>query len=291
MKIRILAHLVGVLAGLAGGCNVPNSEPTTGSESHFLKACDDSCESGLSCLCGTCTQSCASSTECQRLNPAAVCVASQSDAGSTCEQSQTMSHCDVACRTSSDCGALGTDFFCSRGYCRLDPLSRPGEPLPGYGLLCNQSIVTCATTGSPPTLIGTYTGQATVVLSSNALWAVGAANSFTAAIADQTTGTDAALTGTITLPSFTIDIQNAAIRGAGSAFTVYDSNYVDQNGCNLEVRSVLSGILDTAANPATVTGGLALRFTGNYSGSACTPAQIDNYPATGANFTVAATAP
>jgi len=123
------------------------------------------------------------------------------------------------------------------------------------------------------------------VLSSNALWAVSDANSFTASIADQTNG----LTGTVTLPSFTINFQNAAIRGAGSAFTLYDSTYVDQDGCNLEVRSVLSGILDANVSPPTVTGGLALRFTGNYSGSACTPTQIDTYPATGANFTVTAT--
>src|ERR1039458_7844062 len=123
MKLPILTHFVAVLAVLAVGCSVPNSEPTTGSESHFLTSCDGSCESGLSCLCGTCTQSCAASTECQRLNPVAACVASQSDAGSTCEQTQTISHCDVACQTSSDCSSFGTDFFCSRGYCRLDPLS------------------------------------------------------------------------------------------------------------------------------------------------------------------------
>jgi len=156
--------------------------------------------------------------------------------------------------------------------------------LPGYGALCNQSTVTCATDVSPPSLVNNYTGQATVVLSSNALWGVSDVNAFTAVIADQTNG----LTGTVTLPSFTINIQNAAIRGAGSAFTVYDSTFVEQNGCNLEVRSVLSGILDISASPATVTGGLALRFTGNYSGN-CTPTQIDTYPATGANFTVAAT--
>ncbi len=287
MKSRVLTYLMGVLISLTSGCTTPNTEPTAGSESHFLTACDDTCLSGLACLCGTCTQSCATSTECERLNPAAVCVAPlQSDAGPTCEQTQTTPHCDVPCVGPSDCSAFGTDFFCSRGYCRLDPLSRPNEPLPGYGLLCNQSTVSCATTESPPTLGSPFAGQATVVLSSNALWAVGGVNAFTAVISDQTSNL---LTATVTLPSFTINIQGAAIRGAGSAFTVYDSSLVDQDGCNLEVRSVLSGILDAAANPPTVTGGLALRFTGNYAGSACTSTQIDTYPATGANFTVAAT--
>jgi hypothetical protein len=289
MKSPFSLILVSALAGLAAGwgCSVPNSEPTAGSETHFLTACIDTCSSGLSCRCGTCTSSCAAPSECQKLNSAAICVAAtDNDAGSTCEQTQTTAHCDVACIDSNDCASFGTDFFCSRGYCRSDPLSRPGEPFPGYGSLCSQSTITCATTQSPPSLAGTYTGQATVVLSSNAMWAVRDVNSFAAAMTDQT---DGLLSGNVTIPSFAIDIQSAIIRGQSSAFTLYDSTYVDQSGCKLEIRSVLSGLLDTTANPATITGGLALRFTGNYSGSACTSTQIDTYPATGANFTIAAT--
>jgi hypothetical protein len=287
MNSPFISFLLAALTGIASGCSVPNSEPTAGSETHFLTACDDTCGSALSCLCGTCTTSCAVSNECLKLNAAAVCVsASDGDAGTTCEQSQTTAHCDVPCSSSSDCALFGTDFYCSRGYCRIDALSRPNEPFPGYGLLCEQSTVTCATTESPPSLVGTYTGQATVVLSSNSLWAVRNVVDFTAVVTGQANGS---LSGTITLPSFTINLQGASVRGETPAFSLYDSTYVDQNGCNLETRAVVSGVLDTSTNPATITGGLALRFTGNYSGTACTTEQINSYPTTGANFQLTAT--
>ena len=273
---------------LTAACSTPNSEPTAGSESHFLTACVDTCGSGLACLCGTCTRSCSVTSECTTLDPAATCVAgADADAGSTCGESQSTSHCDVACTTSDECATFGSNFFCSRGYCRTDPLSRPNEPFPGYGLLCQQSTVSCATGNAPPQLPGTYGGQATVVLSSNALWAVDDVISFTADITDQTGLT---LSGVVTLPSFTINVTSAEIRGQTPAFSAYDSTFVDQNGCSLEVRSVLSGVLDTSASPVTITGGLALRFTGNYSGAACTTNQIENYPTTGANFRVSASA-
>jgi hypothetical protein len=285
--LSLILHLALVGVAASWGCNAPSSEPTAGSETHFLTACDDSCGSGLSCLCGTCTSSCGASSECAKLNPAAICVAaSVSDAGSTCEQTQTVAHCDVACIDSSECASFGADFFCSRGYCRSDPLSRSGEPFPGYGSLCGQSIVSCAVTESPPSIVGTYTGEATVVLSSNALWAVRDVSTFSAALTDQTNGL---LAGSVAIPSLAIIFQNAIIRGQSPAFSMYDSTYVDLDGCNLETRSVLSGAFDATANPATITGGLALRFTGNYSGNSCSAEQIDTYPATGANFTIAAT--
>lgn len=287
MNLRFVSILLAALASGASGCSVPNSEPTAGSESHFLTACTDTCSSGFSCLCGTCTTGCVASSDCEKLNPAATCVsASESDAGATCEQAQVAAYCDVSCLGSSDCASLGSGFFCDRGYCRLDPLSRPGEPLPGYGVFCQQSGVTCATDENAPSLLGTYTGQATVILSSNALWAVRDVNTFTAVITDQA---NSALSGTVTLPSFNINVQSAAVRGDASAFSVYNSTYVDQNGCELETRAVVYGVLDTSANPASITGGLVLRFTGNYSGAACTTDQIDTYPTTGANFQVAAT--
>lgn len=279
--------LLAALSVLAGGCSVPNSEPTAGSETHFLTACDDTCDSNLSCRCGACTTGCASTSECVKLNAAAVCVAaSDGDAGPACEQTQTAAHCDVPCTTSNDCSTFGSDYFCSRGYCRWDPLSQPNESFQGYGLLREQSTVTCATAVSPPNLVGSYSGQTTVLLSSNALWAVRDVSAFTAVITDQTNGT---LSGTVTLPEFTVNIQGGIIRGQAPAFSLYVSTTVDQNGCNLETRVVLSGTLDTTTSPATITGGLALRFTGNYSGAACTPAQIDTYPDTGANFQLTAT--
>jgi hypothetical protein len=276
-----------ILCAACLACSTPPSEPTAGSESHFLTSCTDRCGSGLSCLCGTCTTSCSAASECVGLNPAATCVAPpEADAGSTCAASQTLSHCDVPCASTEDCAAFGSSFFCSRGFCRPDPLSRPGEPFAGYGVLCAQSVVTCATAETPAQLTASYTGQAVVVLSSNALWAVDDTSTFSANITSQS---NLKVSGTVTIPSFSIDVSNAEIRGQAPAFTLYAPAFVDLSGCNLEIRSVLSGTLDSSATPASITGALALRFTGNYSGAACTTDQIENYPATGANFTVTAT--
>ena len=276
-----------ILCGWTAACTTPNTEPTAGSESHFLSACDDACGSSFSCRCGACTTSCALDSECRKFNATAVCVAaSSSDAGPSCEAAQTAAHCDVPCAVSADCASVGSGYFCSRNYCRVDPLAMPSEPEAGFGLLCQQSTVTCATATNPPNLVGNYSGQTTVLLSSNALWAVRDVSTFSAQITDQTNGT---VTGTVTLPSVVANIQSSTIRGEAPLFAMYVSTFVDQNGCNLETRNVLSGTLDTSANPAMISGGVALRFTGNYSGAGCTADQTDNYPDTGANFQVTAT--
>lgn len=287
MKCIIHAVMLSMSAALAVACSLPNSEPTAGSESHFLTACDDTCGSGLSCRCGACTSGCVTSSDCLKFHPDAECVAAPDvDAGPSCEQGQTSAHCDVPCVNALDCGAFGSNYFCSRGYCRQDPLSQSNEPLPGYGVLCSQSVASCSLVPSAPSLVGNYTGDATVVLSSNALWAVNNVHSFTASVTAQSGGT---LSGTASLPSFVIDLTDGIVRGQGSTFSIYHSTFVNQDGCDLEVRAVLSGTLDANASPITITGGLAMRFTGNYSGAACTPEQIDVYPATGANFSITAT--
>jgi hypothetical protein len=273
--------------GFAAGCNPPNSEPTAGSESHFLTACVDTCAYGLSCRCGACTTGCTQTSDCAKFSPAAVCAqAAPADAGSSCEQAQTAPHCDAPCSSAGDCDALGSGYFCSRGYCRPDPLAQLGEPAPGFGLLCQQSTVTCETAPNAPSLIGTYAGQATVKLSSNALWEVDGTDTYSATVATQSSGE---FSGTVNAPSVTLGVSNAIIRGNASKFTMYVSSFVDRNGCNLESRVVVSGTLDSNASPSSIVGGLALRFTGNYSGAACTQEQIDVYPDTGANFLFSAT--
>ena len=269
-------------AGLCSGCSTSDNQTTAGSESHFLSICDDSCPSGLSCQCGTCTTVCSQANECTRLHPAAVCVAAPSGTvGASCQKAQPSPHCDVPCSASSDCASFGAAFFCDRGYCRTDPLSQPNEPLPGFGLLCEQSTVVCETAKSPPQIVGSYAGQATVVLTSNALWDASEVDTFTATISDQRNDS---IVAELVLPSLTLDVPSAVIRGQGAQFTIYTSTFVDQDECNLEARTVLSGTLDSSTSPATIQGGLVLRFTGNYSGEACTAKQIDSYPDTGANF-------
>jgi hypothetical protein len=286
MRLLLFGVRLSLLLSLAFGCS-PKAEPTVGSESHFLSDCDGSCASGLSCLCGVCTSSCVAPSDCVAFDGAATCVSlADRGTGTTCAQADATAFCDVPCSSSTACTGLDPRYSCNRGYCRSDPLSRPNEPFAGYGVLCQQKSVSCATTTTPPGIVGSYTGQATVVLSSNALWGVSDLVDFGATITDQSNGL---VNGTISIPSFDVGIQDALIRGQAPALTLYDSTVVDQNGCNLEVRVVVSATLGQNQSPAVLTGTLALRFTGNFTGTACTTEQVDEYPTTGANFELTAT--
>jgi hypothetical protein len=144
----------------------------------------------------------------------------------------------------------------------------------------------CETAPNAPSLVGSYSGQATVKLSSNALWRVDGADAFTANIMTQGGGV---FSGTLGVPSLALDVSTASIRGDASQFATYVGSFVNENGCSLEIRAVVSGTLDSSASPTGITGGLALLFTGNYSGAACTQEHIDVYPGTGANFLYSAT--
>lgn len=66
---------MGLLAGLSA-CNRQPLTPKTGSETHWLQACDDSAECGEenACVCGICTTPCRAGT-CDAAGPDAVCLA------------------------------------------------------------------------------------------------------------------------------------------------------------------------------------------------------------------------
>ncbi len=274
----ILCLLAAVL-GLS--CAPPASEPQSGSESHFLETCDEPCATGLSCVCGVCTVACDSGTSCTGVAAAASCVASADrSAASVCE-SASGGFCDVPCTASSDCSTLGPSFFCLGGFCRVDPQYRPGEPVPGFGGLCAQPGPTCSAASNPPNLVGDYTGQGTVVLSSNAIWAVGDSDTVSVQITQQS---NEGLAGTIDLQALSLTVSGAIVRGDGGAFSMYATGSTDVSGCSAETRLLISGTLDDSVSPATVTGALALRFTGNFADQGCTAEQLATYPATGANF-------
>ncbi len=112
------------LAVLAAGCRGEQSEPQTGSESHFLVSCSMSCDSGFECLCGVCTERCSSNDSCQAILSSAECVAVDSrPPESACPAEQGVSaFCDVRCETSADCVSLGSEFVCRSGFCRQDAL-------------------------------------------------------------------------------------------------------------------------------------------------------------------------
>jgi hypothetical protein len=260
----------------------PGTEPQAGSESHFLETCDGQCENGLACVCGVCTELCDPQVGCSIVGQASTCVPiAERGSASVCADAASGGFCDVPCTAASDCAELGPSFFCLGGFCRVDPLSRPAEPLPGFGVLCEQKGLDCSTSQNPPNLVGNYSGQGTVVLSSNALWDAMDSDTLTVQISAQAGGS---LSGTIELQSLSITVDGAQVRGDGGSFSLYASGFADVMGCTAETRILISGTLDQSASPATASGAMALRFTGNFAGTSCTPEQLSSYPETGANF-------
>lgn len=276
----LLAWLAATL--LAAACS-PTPEPQTGSESHFLEACrSDECASGLSCLCGLCTAACDPSLGCSIAGQASTCVpVTERGANFSCDIDPSGGFCDVPCASASDCAGLGSTFFCLGGFCRVDPLSRPAEPVPGFGALCEQRDLVCSSSPNPPTLVGSYAGQGQVVLSSNALWNVAASETLTVQVTQQS---DGLLAGTIDLQSLSLTVNDATVRGDGADFSLYGSGSAQVMGCGAETRVLISGTLDETTTPATVSGAMALRFTGNFAAQGCTAEQLSTYPDTGANF-------
>lgn len=131
LRIALRAFVVGV-AGLAFfACGSSTLTPQTGSETHFLSACTESCVAGAECLCGACTQTCGADADCSALSSSAACVSlGPRVAEGRCSTDDTPSVCDVSCLDVKDCATLGTDFDCVSGYCRrgtLPPVS--SEPV------------------------------------------------------------------------------------------------------------------------------------------------------------------
>jgi hypothetical protein len=275
----LLLCLVTAVLGLS--CAPPTPEPQSGSESHFLETCDEPCATGLTCVCGVCTVACDSGTSCSAVATAASCVASADRAAASACEAASGGFCDVPCAASSDCGPLGPSFFCLGGFCRVDPQYRPGEPVPGFGGLCEQPGLSCSSAANPPNLVGDYSGQGTVVLSSNAIWAVGDSDTVSVQITQQANDV---LAGTIDLQSLSLTVDGAAVRGDVDVFSLYATGSTDVSGCSAETRVLISGTLDQSVSPATVSGALALRFTGNFAAQGCSADQLTSYPATGANF-------
>lgn len=82
------------------------------SETHFLSQCEASCDEGLSCVCGICTEACDEDDACEDLNGQASCEIAAGDACSTARV------CDVECSDDDDCTDLSDDHTCDDGRCR-----------------------------------------------------------------------------------------------------------------------------------------------------------------------------
>src|SRR5262245_21098286 len=82
----------------------------TGSETHFLLECSESCAAGLDCIGGVCTRACSEDAVCTSFSAAAVCTAEPGSAEPGA--------CDVQCSVAADCAAIGVGYRCLDGSCR-----------------------------------------------------------------------------------------------------------------------------------------------------------------------------
>lgn len=105
-----------------------SSTPTADSETHFLAACGASCGDGLECICGVCTATCVPTRDCSGHHGEASCVPLSAFAATdTCAEAHlpdSLSVCDLACRSDGDCASLSSEHTCERGSCRA-----PAQPL------------------------------------------------------------------------------------------------------------------------------------------------------------------
>jgi hypothetical protein len=100
----------------------------TGSETHFLMKCPDSCGTSLECIAGVCTSPCTEDASCTGFSAAAVCSAEPS--------APAPGVCDVSCAVAADCALLGAGYGCVSGACRgAGPSANDGIWKPGSFLL------------------------------------------------------------------------------------------------------------------------------------------------------------
>jgi hypothetical protein len=105
--------------------------PAVGSESHFLRACEDACPGELSCMGGVCTLPCESDDACAFLGDAARCPAP--------DDVPAQPRCDRTCALDADCDALGEGFSCYAGLCRESDPEMPQQDAPLVMILLDTS--------------------------------------------------------------------------------------------------------------------------------------------------------
>jgi hypothetical protein len=95
-----------------------------GGETHFLKACVDGlCGDGLECMCGVCTETCGSRSDCARFGQDATCVPLERDSVLCDGEPSAERVCDVRCDVSSECSGLDEGFECVEERCRPNEIA------------------------------------------------------------------------------------------------------------------------------------------------------------------------
>jgi hypothetical protein len=124
LAVRCLMLLV--LALFVEACVSDRAPETTDTETHFLLRCAEECGQGTSCVCGRCTATCSEDTACAAFGISAKCASEAPECADDAPAS-----CDVSCTVGADCQALGSDYGCEQGRCRLSPSTPavPGPPL------------------------------------------------------------------------------------------------------------------------------------------------------------------
>src|SRR5512133_419041 len=140
---RIGAAIVAVLLALMAldGCH--ESEPTMGSETHFLRSCAALCPEGSDCLCGVCTQSCVETDQCASLDEHASCVATGPRISEgRCGETTPATVCDLGCVTDADCAVLSSAYSCQSGLCRSKNDAGASNENPPTSTSCTPAALT-----------------------------------------------------------------------------------------------------------------------------------------------------
>lgn len=119
MKLAIVLLCV-LSAGFGCSNNDSDSDPATGSQDTWLRACGDDTQcgesEGLSCICGVCSRACTDQGSCDGTPGTSTCFASNSTTSMVlCGDSQAMSLCLPACSPEND--SCGTGQACVQGAC------------------------------------------------------------------------------------------------------------------------------------------------------------------------------
>lgn len=146
------------LVGFA--CASGSASDDGGSETHFLSRCSASCEAGLTCQCGVCTEPCSDGASCSALAPDAACVGSAARvAQGRCAEPPAAAFCDVSCLADSDCSSFGSAARCENGYCRDSDPPPPDGGSPGTCELSPLQPTEVAVLGDVQIMLSPFTAE------------------------------------------------------------------------------------------------------------------------------------
>ncbi len=113
-----LAVLGFIAIGLSG-CNSPQQEPTAGSNSNWLHACEQAseCTNVTACTCGACTRTCANDTDCAGLGSARCALDVSPATWATCQSNQP--NLTGICLPACEAGGCQNGQACVNNFCSL----------------------------------------------------------------------------------------------------------------------------------------------------------------------------